>query len=63
MKEIGMYLAKRVNNGITSSFVVMRTNLFPSDSLTHATGGMESIGSEAVSLTICHKPPVLYTER
>ena len=33
----------------TSSLVVTKTNLIPSDSLTHAEGGMASDGSESVS--------------
>ena len=47
--------AKRGSNGITSCFVVRKTNLFLSYSLTHAGGGMESVASEEVSLST-HMP-------
>ena len=51
MKRIGLYLAKREGDGITSSFDALKTNLFPSHSLTHAGGGMEIVGSKPVSLS------------
>ena len=50
MKGSGFYLAKRENDGMTSSFVAVRTNLIPSYSRTCA-GGIESTVSEPVSLS------------
>ena len=58
MNGTGLYLIKRGSDGITSCFVAMRTNL-PSYSLTHI-DGMESTGSESVSLSTSSKPPLLY---
>ena len=49
LKGSGLYLAKRGCNEITSSFVATRTNLVPSNSITHEHGGMVSIGSRSVS--------------
>ena len=56
IKGTGLYLAKKrkYSNNIISSLVDMRTTLFPSYSMTHAEVGMESIGSEQVSLS--HRP-------
>ena len=63
MKGIGLYLARRVGDGITYCLVAMRKNLLPSYSQTQAEGRMESIGSDPVSLTACPKPLVLYREK
>ena len=46
MKGIGLHPAKQGSDGKTSHFADIRTNLFPSYSLTHAEGGMEPHGSE-----------------
>ena len=43
LKGSGLYLPKRVSDGISSCFVATKTNLIPSYSLTQAGGGMESI--------------------
>ena len=49
MKGTDLYLAKRGSGEITF-FVATRTNLLSYSSLTHARGGMDSIGSKSVSL-------------
>ena len=51
MKGTASYPAKRGSDGMTFCFVATWTNLFPSYSITHTRGGMESIGSEPVSLS------------
>ena len=43
MKGTNLYLARKGSDGITSSFVATRTNLFPSHNRTHAEGGIESL--------------------
>ena len=57
MKGTGLYLVKkRGGDGIISSFVATRTNLLPSHNLSHEDGGMESTGSEPLSLsTLIHQ--------
>ena len=44
-----LYLTKRGNDGITTSFVAMRTNLLPLIK-PYAEGGVESIVSKSFSL-------------
>ena len=46
---IRLYLTKKRCDETPSDSVTMRTNLLPSNSLTHANGGMASNGSESVS--------------
>ena len=62
IKETSLYLAKRGSDGITSSFVAMRTNLLPSRRLTDAVGEMESVGFESVSLFTQNLSPLFCTE-
>ena len=50
MKRMGLHLAKRGSEGITSSFVAIRTNLFPSQSLTHA------LNPQAAGVYFTHLP-------
>ena len=47
-----LILQKQRSDGITSSFVAMRTNMLPLYILTH-TGGMESVRFKSVSLSTC----------
>ena len=51
MEGTGFNLAKRESDNISSSFDDTRRNLFPSYSMTHAEGGMQSNGSNQVSLS------------
>ena len=46
-----LYLQKKKSDGTTSSFVAM-TNPFPSYSLTHADGEMDSFESWSISLLL-----------
>ena len=46
IKGTGVYLARSSNNKITSFFVAMKTNLFPSYRLIHAEGEMGFVESE-----------------
>ena len=50
MKGTGLYLKKRRCELITSSFVVLKTNLFLSYCMTHAEGRMESNRSRELLL-------------
>ena len=64
---IGLHVAKRGCDEITSSFVTTRTNLIPSLSLTYTNDGMVSVDSKSVSpslttntlLTVSHMNSVL----
>ena len=49
LKGSGLYLAKRGCEYITSSFVAIRTNILPSNSLTHTDEETASFGSVSVS--------------
>ena len=50
MEGTGLYLTKRGCDDIASSFVTMKTNLFPSYCIIHAEDGMESSGSKLFSI-------------
>ena len=64
MKGIGSYLAKRGSDGIISSSVAVRTNLFSSYNLAYVEGRMEFTESKPVSLsTLMPEPPVLNREK
>ena len=61
MMKSGLHLAKRESEGITSCFIATRTNLISLYSLAQA-GGMESVGSQSISLKP-HVPNLLLYER